>query len=119
MRNLLIIVISFICFNAFSQETITAAQAKDFVGKEVFLVGKVAGSKLFTRPTGNMLLLNIDKLHPDNDITVVVEGDVLTKVKFTEAELQGKSIKIKGTVSIFKEKPQMKLENEENLTIVQ
>lgn len=118
MRNTFIIIISLICFNAFSQETITAAQAKDFVGKEVILVGKVAGSKLFTRPAGNMLLLNVDKLHPENDITVVIEGEVLTKVKFTEADLQGKSIKVKGIVSIFKEKPQIKLENESNLTIV-
>lgn len=119
MRNTLIIVISLICFNAFSQETITATQAKDFVGKEVFLVGKVAGARLFTRPTGNMLLLNIDKPHPENDITVVIEGEVLTKINFTEADLKDKSIKVKGMISIFKEKPQIKLENEVNLTIVQ
>jgi hypothetical protein len=119
MRSTFIIIITFICFSAFSQETITATQAKDFVGKEIVLVGKVAGSRLFTRPTGNMLLLNIDKPHPDNDITVVIEGEVLTKAKFTEAELQGKSIKVRGIVSIFKEKPQIKLENEANLTILQ
>jgi hypothetical protein len=118
MRNSLIIIISLICFNAFSQEIITATQAKDFAGKEVFLVGKVVGTKLFQRPTGNMLLLNIDKMFPENDITVVIEGDILAKAKFTEANLQGKSIKVKGLVSIFKEKPQIKLQNEVDLTIV-
>ena len=119
MRSTFIIIISLISFNAFSQETITATQAKDFVGKQVVLVGKIAGARLFTRPTGNMLLLNIDKPHPDNDITVVIEGEVITKFKFTEAELQGKSIKVKGIVSIFKEKPQIKLESESDLTILQ
>ncbi len=116
-----IFLIAFICmsFAAFSQETITASQAKDFVGKEVFLTGKVAGSRLFQRPTGDMLLLNIDKPHPSNDITVVIEGEVISKGKFTEAALQGKSIKVKGIVSIYKEKPQIKLENEANLTIVE
>lgn len=116
-----IFLIAFICMSlaAFSQETITASQAKDFVGKEVFLTGKVAGSRLFQRPTGDMLLLNIDKPHPSNDITVVIEGEVISKGKFTEAALQGKSIKVKGIVSIYKEKPQIKLENEANLTIVE
>lgn len=111
----------FVCFgfSAFSQETITASQAKDFVGKEVSLTGKVAGSRLFQRPTGDMLLLNIDKPHPSNDITVVIEGEVISKGKFTEAALQGKSIKVKGIVSIYKEKPQIKLENEANLTVVE
>lgn len=117
MRNLLFFAILFLSFNAFSQETITSSQAKNFIGKEVILTGKVAGSKLFQRPTGDMLLLNIDKPHPENEITVVIEGEALSKGKFTEESLQGKQIKVKGVVSIFKEKPQIILENETNLTI--
>jgi hypothetical protein len=119
MRSLFIISIIFLSFNAFSQETITASQAKDFVGKEVFLTGKVAGSRLFQRPTGDMLLLNIDKPHPENEITVVIEANVLSKGKFTEESLKGKQVQVKGVVSIFKEKPQIILENEANLTIQQ
>jgi hypothetical protein len=119
MKNLFLVVFVFIGFSAFSQETITASQAKDFVDKEVFLTGKVAGARLFQRPTGDLLLLNIDKPHPINDITVVIEGEVISKGKFSEATLQGKSIKVKGVVSIFKEKPQIKLENEAKLTIIE
>lgn len=119
MKNLLLVLFVCIGCTAFSQETITASQAKDFVGKEVFLTGKVAGSRLFQRPTGDMLLLNIDKPHPSNDITVVIEGEVISKGKFSEVNLQGKSIKVKGIVSIYKEKPQIKLENEVNLTIIE
>ena len=119
MKKLLFLL--FICrgFNAFAQETITASQAKDFVGKEVILTGKVAGSRLFQRQTGDMLLLNIDKPHPSNEVTIVVEGEVLSKGKFTEAALQDKNIKVKGIVSIYKEKPQIKLDNEANLTVIQ
>jgi hypothetical protein len=119
MKNLFLVLFVCISFSAFSQEIITASQAKDFVGKEVFLTGKVAGSRLFQRPTGDMLLLNIDKPHPSNDITVVIEGDVISKGKFSEATLQGKSVKVKGTVSIYKEKPQIKVENEANLIIIE
>jgi len=118
MKNLFLII--FVCtgFSVFSQESITASKAKDFVGKEVFLSGKVAGARLFQRPTGDMLLLNIDKPHPSNDITVVIEGEIISKGKFSEAALLGKSIKVKGIISIFKEKPQIIVENEVNLTIL-
>lgn len=118
MKNLLIIIISLICFNAFSQETITATQAKDFVGKEVILQGKVAGTRQFSSQSGELFLINIDKAFPDNDITVVVRGEVLKKIKFTEADLKDKSIKVKGTVSIFRDKPQIELQNEADLTIL-
>lgn len=118
MRNTLIIIISLICFNAFSQETITAAQAKDFIGKEVILQGKVAGTRQFSNQSGELLLINIDKAFPDNEITVVVRGEVLKKVKFTEADLKDKSIKVKGTVSIFRDKPQIELQNETDLMIL-
>ncbi|MDZ7936274.1 MAG: hypothetical protein U5M51_15185 [Emticicia sp.] len=119
MKNLFLALFVCIGFSAFSQETITASQAKDFVGKEVSLTGKVAGARLFQRPTGDMLLLNIDKPHPSNDITVVIEGEVISKGKFTEAALMGKTIKVKGIVSIYKEKPQIKLENEANLIVIE
>lgn len=119
MKKILSVLFVCIGFTSFSQETITASQAKDFVGKEVFLTGKVAGARLFQRPTGDMLLLNIDKPHPSNDITVVIEGKIISKGKFSETTLQGKSIKVKGVVSIFKEKPQIKVENEANLTIIE
>jgi DNA/RNA endonuclease YhcR with UshA esterase domain len=44
---------------------------------------------------------------------------VISKGKFSETALQGKSIKVKGIVSIFKEKPQIKVENEVNLMIIE
>jgi hypothetical protein len=119
MKNLFLIIFVCIGLSVFSQESITASQAKDFVGKEVFLTGKVAGARLFQRPTGDMLLLNIDKPHPSNDVTVVIEGEVISKGKFSETALHGKSIKVKGIVSIFKEKPQIKVENEVNLMIIE
>lgn len=110
----------FVClgFTAFSQETITSSRAKDFVGKEVFLVGKVAGSKqMISKSDQPILFINIDKDYPDNEIVVVVFSEVLSKLKFTETTLSGKTIKVKGKVGVFKEKPQIILENEVNLTI--
>jgi DNA/RNA endonuclease YhcR with UshA esterase domain len=120
MRSLFIISILFLSFNAFSQETITASQAKDFVGKEVFLTGKVAGSKLLSTKAGEpMLLVDIDNRYPENDVKVVIYSEIISKGKFTEESLKGKQIQVKGVVSIFKEKPQIILENEANLTIQQ
>jgi DNA/RNA endonuclease YhcR with UshA esterase domain len=118
MKTLFLIL--FICFGftAFSQETIISSQAKDFIGKEVFLIGKVAGSKqLISKAEQPILFINIDKEYPDNDIVIVVFSETLSKLKFTETDLLGKTIKVKGKVKVFKEKPEIILENEVNLTI--
>ena len=119
MQNLFITLISFICFNAFSQETITATQAKDFVGKEVILVGKVVGTKPMTTKIGDpLLLLDIDKAYPDNNLTVVIFNQILSKLKFNEGDLRNKSIKAKGFVSNYKEKLQIIIKNEADLMIL-
>ena len=119
MRNLLTLIISLVCFNAFSQETITVAQAKDFVGKEVFLTGKVAGTKPMTSKVGNpLLLLDIDKVYPDNEMTIVIFHEVLEKGKFTEATLQNKSVKVKGIISMYKERLEIIVRDEADLMIL-
>lgn len=118
MKKLLFVLFVCICFTAFSQETITTSQAKDCIGKEVFLVGKVAGLKqMISKSDQPILFINIDKDYPDNEIVIVVFSEVLSKLKFAETTLSGKTIKVKGKVGIFKEKPQIILENEANLTI--
>lgn len=118
MKKLLLSLFVCVGFNAFSQETITSSQVKDYIGKEVFLVGKVAGSKqMISKSDQPILFINIDKDYPDNEIVIVVFSEVLSKLKFTETTLSGKTIKVKGKVGIFKEKPQIILENEVNLTI--
>jgi DNA/RNA endonuclease YhcR with UshA esterase domain len=118
MRNILTIIITFLCFNAFSQEAITASQAKDFVGKEVILTGKVAGARLFKNSSGDLLLLNIDKPFPANEITIAIQSEILAKTKLTEVDVLNKIIKVKGVVSIYKDKPEIKLQNEADLTIL-
>jgi DNA/RNA endonuclease YhcR with UshA esterase domain len=120
MKNLFLVLFVCIGFSAFSQETITASQAKDFVGKDVLLVGKVAGSKqIISKSEQPILFINIDKEYPDNEIVIVVFSEVLSKLKFTGMALSGKTIKVKGKVGIYKEKPQIKVENEANLTIIE
>lgn len=120
MKKLLLLLLVCVSFTVFSQETITSSQVKDYIGKEVFLLGKVAGSKqLISKSEQPVLFINIDKDYPDNEIVIVVFSEVLSKLKFTETSLSGKSIKVKGKVGIFKEKPQIILENEASLTIVE
>ncbi len=118
MNRLLIALLICLGNIAFAQETITSTQVKDYLGKEVYLTGKVVDSKqLMSKADKPVLFLNLDKAYPQNDVVVVIFDSVLAKLKFTEADLQGKTIKVKGTVSIYKEKHQIKLENEANLSI--
>ncbi|MDZ7936275.1 MAG: hypothetical protein U5M51_15190 [Emticicia sp.] len=118
MKKLLLVLFVFIGFTAFSQETITSTQAKDFVGKEVVLVGKVVGAKQTMSKAGEpVLFINIDKNYPENDFVIVVFSDVISRTKYNETTFLEKIIRVKGKVGVFKEKSQIILENEANLTI--
>lgn len=118
MKKLLLVLFVFIGFTAFSQETITSTQVKNFVGKEVILIGKVMGAKQTMTKAGEpMLLIDLDKAYPENDCRIIIFSEIISRTKFNETTFLGKTIKIKGKVGIFKEKPQIILENEANLTI--
>ena len=118
MRLFITILLLFITSLAFSQaDTITTAQAKDFIGKEVILTGKVVATRVINDRNGKQIMfINLDAKHPENLVDVVIFNDVFEKMKLVEGEILNKTIKIKGKLSTYKEKPQMIIQSEESLS---
>ena len=55
MNKLLILFLLFFALKTNAQDTITTAQAKDFIGKEVILKGKIVGTKIYTNKEGQKI----------------------------------------------------------------
>ncbi|GGH70074.1 hypothetical protein HNQ91_002938 [Filimonas zeae] len=70
------------------------------VGKQVVVSGKVFSAK----DIGRMLLLNIGAAHPNQLLTVALQGKA--KTSFT-GNLNGKTITVTGKVILFKGKPEI------------
>lgn len=104
MKTLLTIAFVIITSLSFSQETITASQAQENIGKEVVLKGKVASIKLASEGRSTNYI-NIDKAYPDNVFTVVLTNKYLEEHKLDIANSVGKEITVKGTISIYEKDP--------------
>lgn len=103
----LILTLLFFSIGANAQKMVTSAELKDNIGQEVILKGKFINFKSYTARSGkNYIFIDIDKKYPETDISVTVFEEAIPNFKFTSSDLE-KTIYVKGTVSIYKEKPQI------------
>jgi hypothetical protein len=91
---------------------ISAAAATNFYDREMIVTGKVA--QVTIRPT--VTFLNLDKKYPNSPFSVVIiHGH---SQFFGDANaLKGKSIEIKGKITNYKDKPEIALDNTNQLTV--
>lgn len=86
-------------------DTITTAQAKDYIGKAVVLKGKLMGIKPYTDRNGKeILFLDIDERYPNTAVSVTVFSDAMPNIKLTEADIN-KTIYISGELTLYRDKP--------------
>jgi hypothetical protein len=92
---------------------IGTAAATNYYDQTVIVTGKVA--QITIRPS--VTFLNLDKPHPDSPFTVVIfhghssfYGDANS--------LKGRSIEIKGKIKNYNDKPEIALDNMEQLTVI-
>ena len=104
MKKLILGLFFLFLSNTFSQTTISAINAKDYLDKVVFLEGKVVSFKLAAEGK-KINYINIDKKFPENIFTVIVTNDWLPKLNLKIEDLLNKTIVIKGKISIYKNDP--------------
>jgi DNA polymerase III alpha subunit len=86
-------------------DTITTAQAKDYMGKEVVLKGKLLGIKPYIDKNGqDILFLDIDDRYPNTAVSVTVFSDAMPNIKLTAADIN-KTIYISGELTLYRDKP--------------
>ena len=76
MRNITIAFLLLFSINCLSQDTIPTANAKEYMDKEVCVVGKVVSFKLAAEGKYTNYI-NIDKAYPESVFTVVITNNYL------------------------------------------
>lgn len=105
MKTLLTTVLLIISVNCFSQQdTIMAINAKDYMDKEVIVVGKVASFRLASNGKYTNYI-NLEKPYPETIFTVVITNNYLQKLNIKIEDLKDKVICVKGTVTTYKNDP--------------
>lgn len=104
MKNLALAVLLLFSINCFSQDTITTVKVKDYMDKEVCVLGKVVSFKLASEGKYTNYI-NIDKPYPESIFTVVITNNYLEKLNIKIEDLKDKTIYVKGKITIYKNDP--------------
>lgn len=109
MKNFLFLACFWLCIGtaAAQNDTIQASQAREFVGKTVWVACDVKGFRE-AREAGKPNFINVGAAYPNHTFTVVVVGDFKEKHGFALATIKDKTIYVYGKVEVFKEVPQIK-----------
>jgi len=102
---------------AFSQQPpqpISIDSIQNYLGKYVVIVGKVSGVKEMDK----ISYINLDGAFPNQKLTLVVFVGDRKKFKIDLKNFEGEQVKVTGNITLFKGKPQIKLESEDQIMIV-
>lgn len=102
-----------------AQTTITIEQIPDFIDKKVKVCGKIYGSYV-TKTDPPVTLLNLGGQYPDNPLTLAVFAEDLKKFSYVPADfLPDKNVCATGKIVLYKEKPEIILNSEKDLEILE
>ena len=111
MRTLRTVGLALLCFvfpSAVHAQTahLTAEQAKDHVGENATVCGKVVDSHYASRSRGEPTFLNLDKRYPDQIFTIVVWGSDRPKFGDPEAKYGNKDVCVTGKITSYRGVPE-------------
>jgi hypothetical protein len=76
LRNFNVLIFSLLmAFSPALAETITATDAKNHIGDQATVCGKVVGEKTATSSRGEPTFINLDSAYPNQVFTILVWGD--------------------------------------------
>ena len=104
MKNILFVFLVTFSIHCFAQDTITTTKVKDYMDKEVCVLGKVVSFKLASEGKFTNYI-NIDKPYPESVFTVVITNNYLEKLNIKIEDLKDKTIYIKGKITTYKNDP--------------
>ena len=116
MKNILFTITSICLWQiSFSQTIVPLDSVTNYVGKTITVCTKVQGT-FIAKGEKKTTYLSFGNPFPNATLTAVIFEDNLSKFKYAPAEfLKDKNICITGKVTIYKDKPQMIVESEEQI----
>jgi len=95
-------------------QTLTAPQAKDHVGENATVCGRVANEKEATSSPGSPTFINLDQPYPDQIFTVLVWAHDRAAVG---AIPQSGSVCVKGVITLYRGVPEIVVHSSANLYV--
>jgi len=103
-------------FTVSAQTVIKPEEAAKHVGEKVSVCGKIFGGRFFENGKNQPTLLNMGDKFPNNPLTVVIWGELRGKLGYKpEEKFLDKEVCVIGTITLYKEKPQIVVEQADQI----
>jgi hypothetical protein len=102
---------------AWAQKTLTATEAKNHIGEQAIVCGKVVSTLFADTSRGRPTFLDFDQPYPNQVFAVVVWGSDRPKFGDPETAYRGKRVCVKGKISAFKGVPEVVAQDPAQLQI--
>lgn len=86
---------------------LTAAEAKDYVGKRAMVCGQVVTTRYADRSKGQPTFLNLDKPYPNEIFTVLIWGEDRQKFGEPETKYRDKQVCATGLIKSYRGTPEI------------
>jgi hypothetical protein len=96
---------------------LTTAEAKDHIGEQGTVCGKVASTRYAATTRGKPTFLNLDKSYPSQVFTVLIWGENRGKFGAPEEMYRDKQICVTGRITEFRNEPEIVVGDPQNIEV--
>ena len=96
---------------------LTTAEAKDHIGEQATVCGKVASTRYAATTRGKPTFLNLDKPYPSQLFTVLIWGDHREKFGSPEEMYRDKQICVTGKITEYRKAPEIVVSEPQNIEV--
>ena len=96
---------------------LTAPEAKDHIGEQATVCGKVASARYAATTRGKPTFLNLDKPYPSQVFTILIWGDNRAKFGIPEEQYRDKQICVTGKITEYRSGPEIVVSDPQNIEV--
>jgi hypothetical protein len=96
---------------------LTAAEAKDHIGEQATVCGKVASTRYAATTRGKPTFLNLDKPYPSQVFTVLIWGSIREKFGAPEETYRDKQICVTGKITEYRDAPEIVVSQPQSIEV--
>ena len=102
-----------------AQKDIEPSETANHVGDSVTITGRIMGCGYLSDSKGAPTLLNMGAAYPNQHLTLVIWGENRSQFNVApEKAYNNKAVKVTSRVTLYRDKPQIVLTNEKQITIL-
>jgi DNA/RNA endonuclease YhcR with UshA esterase domain len=96
---------------------LTAADAKDHIGEQATVCGKVASTRYASTTRGKPTFLNLDKPYPNQIFTVLIWGENREKFGTPEEKYRDMQVCVTGKITEYRGAPEIVVSDPQSIDV--